>query len=219
MVWPKTLPGEDPKVLENRKRVVYELCEDANDLTDNPFKIWAFFWPEPIVDGAILPPRTLARGDWRDFPVGIAVDSVRFWVFSKIWIACATHTAVKQCLEQKKSSPEWTTYAIPPEVLGYDPRERVSMGLRDLSACDDGTLTAVFEDKGGVGRIFTATPQFKGGNLIIERKETDNTGQIKTTHGWVREPDDRTASRVHKLPIFCWPTIEGLEKALNAKKP
>jgi hypothetical protein len=92
------------------------------------------------------------------------------------------------------------------------------MGLLDLSACDDGTLTAVFEDKDVSGRIFTTTPRFKAGKLIIEGKVVDENG-VERAHGWVRDPDGGTyARRVHKLPIFCWPMIEGLKNALTAKK-
>ena len=219
---PKTLPEENKKVLEDYSEVVYELCEDGKDTKDYPFKIWAFFMSgnKGPLDGAILPPRPLLPKDWRNFPVGIAVDSLRFWVFSKFFIACASHTNVKEHLEKNKEAmPDWMVYYIPSDVLGYDPRERVSMGLLDLSACDDGTLTAVFEDKDGWGRIFTATPRFEGGKLIIDGKDLDGRDHETTTHGWSKDPDSGTyARRVHKLPIFCWPMIEGLENALTAKK-
>lgn len=222
-VRPKTLAGEDKKVLEDYTEVVYELCEDGNNTKDYPFKLWAFFMSpgKPTVDGTILPFRPLDPKDWRNFPVGIAVDSLRFWVFSKFFIACASHTNVKQHLEKnKEATPDWMVYNIPSDLLSYDPSNRVSMGLLDLSACDDGTLTAVFEDEDsdGWGRIFTATPRFEGGKLIIEGTERDDRDHETKTHGWVKDPDTSTyARRVHKLPIFCWPMIEGLENALKSK--
>jgi hypothetical protein len=219
-VRPKTLPEENKKALEGYTEAVYELCEDGKDTKDYPFKIWVFFMSgsKGPLDGAILPPRPLLPKDWRNFPVGIAVDSLRFWVFSKFFIACASHTNVKEHLEKNKEAmPDWMVYYIPSDVLGYDPRERVSMGLLDLSACDDGTLTAVFEGKDGWGRIFTATPRFEGGKLIIDGKDVDGRDHETTTHGWSKDPDPGTyARRVHKLPILCWPILEEL---VNALKP
>ena len=216
---PKTLPEENKKALEDYTEVVYELCEDGNDTKDYPFKIWAFFMSgnKGPLDGAILPPRPLDPKDWRNYPVGIAVDSLRFWIFSKFFIACASHTNVKEHLEKnKEATPDWMVYEIPADVLGYNPKERVSMGLLDLSACDDGTLTAVFEDKDGWGRIFTATPRFEGGKLIIDGKDVDDRDHETKTHGWSKDPNPGTyARRVHKLPILCWPILEELANALK----
>jgi hypothetical protein len=225
-VRPKTLPSEDPKVLKDiqdprdpnvkkdRLRAVYELCEDSKD-AQRPFKIWAFFWPEPIVQGKILLPDL--HHEWRNSLLGIAVDSVRLWVFTRTFIASVSHTNVKQHMDSKAEMPDWTPYYIPKEVAGYVPS--ADKGLLDLSACDDGTLTAVIQDENGLGRIFTATPRFEGDkviNMIIERKVTDDRGNVTTSHGWVRESGDKTvALRVHKLPIFCWRSIERLEDELK----
>jgi hypothetical protein len=208
---------------------VYELlgplADEKSPFSSNPFKIWAFFLtPERearrdfregnTVDGTILLPYHQSR-EMRDFPQGIAVDSVRIWVFNTTWIACATHTNVKEHLEKKQQTPDWTLYDIPEKGLGK---------LFDLSACDDGTLTAIIRDiregsplPPGRGRIFTATPRFEKGKIIIEREaHNPKFGTISTTHGWVRESHDRTvALRVHKLPIFCWSAIERLEKELK----
>jgi hypothetical protein len=80
-------------------------------------------------------------------------------------------------------------------------------------------LTAVFEHKDGWGRIFTTTPRFEDGNLIVEGKVVDEEDHETMTHGWEKDPDGGAYSRrVHKLPIFCWPMIEGLENTLTAKK-
>jgi hypothetical protein len=60
-----------------------------------------------------------------------------------------------------------------------DPQHRVHQGLRDLSPCDDGTMTVVFEDNrtkayhgrsGYKGRIFTATIRFTKNELDIQVK-------------------------------------------------
>jgi hypothetical protein len=230
-VRPKSLPEDGETVLKDCTEAVYELCKVEDDKTDYPFQIWAFFMSAkgPLVDGAILPPRPLDPKDWRNFPIGISVDSKRLWVFSTFFIACVSHTNIKQHLEKKELTPDWMIYYIPKELLDYDPKELVSMGLMDFSACDDGTLTAVFKNKltipltgpidpDGFGRIYTATPKFDGGKLTMEGQKVDKWDDIKVTHGWAKDPDPGTvARRVHKLPIFCWPLIEGLENALAPK--
>jgi hypothetical protein len=107
------------------------------------------------------------------------------------------------------------TYEMPSEVGDYDPKEKAPMGLRDLSACDDGTLTAVFQDKDEERRIITATMRFERDQPIIqEGTKTDNLGNVTPTHGWVMDKSV-WAYRVHKQPIFCWPMVEGLEKKLK----
>jgi len=113
---------------------------------------------------------------------------------------------------------------MPSGFAGYDPQHRVHQGLRDLSPCDDGTLTVVFEDNrtkayhgrsGYKGRIFTATTRFTKNELDIEPGEVrDDRGNATKTHGWVAI-GDAEAWRVHKQPIFCWPAIEGLSNFLK----
>ncbi len=202
-----------PEVVpENWNVVIYGLCEHDDVSGHYPFEIQVSFssgpWSRPV-----MPPRPFpepAGRDWRNFPVGIAVDTDRLWVFGTSFIACATHAAVDKSIREKpeKGTPaevDWALYTMP-SLLGYDPSKRVYMGLRDLCACDDGTLTAVIEeDQTRYGRIFTAAPQFEGGKLVIK--------------DWIRDPDGGTnALRVHKLPIFCWPIFEGLANALNVEE-
>jgi hypothetical protein len=72
----------------------------------------------------------------------------------------------------------------------------------------------------GRGRIFTATPRFEGNKLIIDGKDVDNRDHEAKTHGWIKDPEKGThARRVHKLPIFCWSIVEGLEDMLTPKNP
>ena len=100
------------------------------------------------------------------------MDSLRFWIFSKFFIACASHTNVKEHLEKnKEATPDWMDIRrIPADVLGYNPKERVSMGLLDLSACDDGTLTAVFEDKDRMGTNFHCDAAVRRGQAHHRRE-------------------------------------------------
>jgi hypothetical protein len=151
------------------------------------------------------------------------VDSLRVWAFGTSWIACVTHEAVKQSLEvESPTHVDWTVYNIPKELLGYDPVQYVASGLYDLSACDDGSLTAIMEHKrptaimpaafmgGTIGaiaqivedlrvlpverRIFTAATQFGKGLPIIKPGENliRGTGAYIPTHGWRQDPQEST---------------------------
>jgi hypothetical protein len=200
----------------NWNLAVYGLCDASSEIV--------VFAPPPKLKGRIWTPPFHKNPEmrWGKYPVGITVDSVRLWAFGTSWIACVTHEAVKQCLPARPASPAhapWTVYNIPKDLLGYDPAQYVSWGLCDLSACDDGTLTAIMQDKNKDRRIFTAATQFVEGLPIIKPGQDTNltTGDRTPTHGWQQDPQDATrARRIHKLPIFCWPMIEGLESALKA---
>jgi hypothetical protein len=208
----KAPPGE---IDSNWNLAVYGLCYPACEIV--------VFAPPPKLKGTIWTPLSnINMGkDWWKYPVGITVDNVRLWAFGTSWIACVTHEAVKQRLGVKSPTHvNWTVYNIPKELLGYDPAQYVARGLYDLSACDDGSLTAIMEDKEGNRRIFTAATQFGEGLPIIKPGENliRGTGDYIPTHGWRRDPQESTsARRVHKLPIFCWPMIEGLESTLTAR--
>ena len=175
----KTIPDEDKKALENWNVAIYGLCEHVNVSDGLSFQNMGLFLPQKIrglSSGTILPPRPfdphgLAELPGRDSggqcpPLGIR------HVLHRVRLARQREEASTRKTRKRDAGGGglgiYTT--IPSDVLGYDPSERVYMGLLDLSACDDGTLTAVFEDKDGWGRIFTATPQFEGGKLIIEGK-------------------------------------------------
>jgi hypothetical protein len=207
-------PGETDL---NWNLAVYGLCDASSQIVvfSPPPKLKGRIWTPPFFD-------RIAKFDWWKYPVGITVDNVRLWAFGTSWIACVTHEAVNQCLREPRTSPnqaDWKVYDIPEDLLGYDPRKYVSRGLCDLSACDDGSLTAAMQDKDGNRRIFTAATQFVEGLPIIKpgQKLNMRTGDRTPTHGWQQDPQDARARRVHKLPISCWPMIEGLESALTAR--
>jgi hypothetical protein len=223
--WPKPFAEADRATLASVEWAHYGLCE-VSVAARGPFEIQALYHLNGgalAKKGLILPPKVFPdlplpqQHDWRNYPVGIAVDSVRLWVFGTSFLACVTHADVKRCLEREENLPPWSTYLMPADIAGYDPKEKAYMGLCDLSACDDGTLAAVFQDKGGARRIITATTRFEPNQSIIQPgKGSDGLGNDTPTHGWVM---DKTAwaYRVHKQPIFCWSTVEGLEAILKPK--
>jgi len=196
---PRTLPGQDPKILGNVQWAMYGLCEVSDGKSvigekGDHFEIQCFFGPDQGKRNIISPSW---ENDARKYPVGIAVDSVRLWVFGTWYIVCATHAEVKQCIQDKKTSPPWRSYPMSPDIGGYDPRSQVFQGLRDLSACDDGTLTAVFEDKDRARRIITATTRFEKENQIIEGEETNPSSLIG--------PESRIGGVLNQ-----WVRLEGL---------
>lgn len=222
---PRPLVGDDMKVLSDVDCAVYGLCQvrDGKSVikATDKFEIQADF--SSCKGNILLPALDDGPQDWRNYPRGMAVDSLRLWVFGSGFIACVTHAAVKRCVEAKQSRPAWMTYTMPSEVADYDPRQRVYHGLRDLSPCDDGTLTIVFKDRpgrtaGDPGLIFTATARFtKDTFTIVPREVKDNRGNTTEIPGWIRMAGVE-AYRVHKQPIFCWPTLEALSDLLQANK-
>jgi hypothetical protein len=118
-----------------------------------------------------------------DFIRGMRVDSKYLWVFTpwRIWCVCHDLTAIR-----------WLSYQIPADVGDYDPEREFEwrgerLGLLDLCACDDGTLTALFYVKCGNGYrgVFTMTPKvdFAKGTLTIEGEKRDERGNIVKTNG------------------------------------
>jgi hypothetical protein len=211
---PKPLAEKkDQEVLKGLEWAHYALCE-VSLAGKGPFAIQAFFH-HPQTKGIILPPHMDQASDSLNIPVGMAVDSVRLWVFGTWFIACATHADVKRCVESGGTTPPWSIYQMPADVGGYDPKAKAPLGLRDLAACDDETLTAIFQDKDGNRRIITATTRFAPGKpIILEGGKTDPRGNVTPTHGWVMDKSVY-AYRVHKQPIFCWSVIEKLAGMLK----
>jgi hypothetical protein len=57
-------------------------------------------------------------------------------------------------------------------------------------------------------------PTFYNGAMSISGVKQLTHGGVEITDGWVKDSSTQ-ASRVIKQPIFCWPTLEGLTKALT----
>jgi len=215
-----TLPREpDPQgnryiPLEDRW-AIYGLCEVGVNASVFPdrrssdhFEIQACF--SDGKHGCVLPPwadewyRDGVNQPWANVR-GIAVDSVRLWVFRSGEIACATHSTVKQ-RAISGASVSWSIYKMPYNVGNYDPSKRLFHGLQDLSPCDDGTLTALFnESSDGPPRIITCTTRFESDNYGHEKLIIDDWVMDKSTEG----------RQSIKQPIFCWPMLQQLRNNLQ----
>jgi hypothetical protein len=159
----------------------------------------------------------------------MAVDRTYLWAFQEGYIACAAHEDLAPH-EGAPVRPAWMEYRIPDDVGGYDPSKAYRepykdhdeyFGLSDLSACDDGTLTAVFYERTYQRfrtRMFTMTPRMDRVKitLTLEGQKTDDRGNPVKTHGWVKCWDGEfLVSGVQKQPIFCWSLMEGIRAAVQ----
>ena len=224
--WPRTVDGYNPEELEDVKWVIYGsgVGPDGNRYIRMCYSN----------DPANCEMRTLDTPGNAEF-TGMAVDSTRFWIFTRGFIASVTHSDAKRyALEKIEKAkfdwtqgkrpkvPEWAEYTIPDEFRGSD-NDGNYHGLRDIAPCDDGTLLAVFRVKGSnQPRIYCAAPSYErnAGKLIIETVGRDHSGQKIVKSGWIRfDERDREgrANRVYKLPIFCWPMIERLTTVLEKR--
>ena len=231
--WPRTVDGYNPEELEDVKWVIY----GSGVGPDGKRYIRMCYSNDP----AKCEMRTLDTPGFAEF-TGMAVDSTRFWIFTRGFISSITHSEAKRyALEKIENAklrqrhptnlpktikvPEWADYTIPDEFQGSG-NDGNYHGLRDIAPCDDGTLLAVFRVKGSnQPRIYCAAPSYVRnatgyGKLIIETVGRDHSGQKIVRSGWIRfDERDREgrANRVYKLPIFCWPMIERLTTVLKKR--
>jgi hypothetical protein len=149
------------------------------------------------------------------------VDRKHLWVFTRKFIACATHASVKRFCQEVKGKNgmyakiDWAYYDIPADLGGDWKSGGKFDGLHDLSPCDDGTLVAIFSDK-RKQRIYRAKPVINHltSSIRIIGVQQDYQGRNTTTNGWELAGEDE-AHRVYKQPIFCWFMLERLSEILS----
>jgi hypothetical protein len=209
---------EDPAALKDVSKVIYGLCEVSAGKSDivvtngwknaDHMEIRAYYYNKSRQ--LVITNGTSFLAPWRDIR-GIGVDSRYLWVFRVAEIACATHTSVKECLDNKDNNlaaPSWNTYKIPARTI-IDPKDgKVYDGLLDLAPCDDGTLTAAV----GLwyGPVYTMAPRIdrKARSIEID-KWLPFDDVLKNPNGASK------AFRVHKQPVGGWSIVEGLMEALE----
>ena len=171
------------------------------------------------------------KAPWNDF-VGLAADSKYLWVYRSDAIACATHFDVMMGVVNQQVSPQWMVYEIPHDVTdpAYDPGELINyrgnffrQGLMDLAACDDGSLVAIYGNKGQIllGDVYLLSPTVdrQRQTLTMAGSVADGQGHDKPTHGWKRTAEKYAIQpyRVLKEPIYCWSVIDGLYESLTVE--
>jgi hypothetical protein len=204
---PRKASDTDRARVETADCVIYGGCNKDG----NKALIWAQF-----TNGA---GETLLKGHFESpllGTVGMAADSKFLWLFSARAIYCTSHASVMTSVYRRLVGCEWAGYALPSEF---------PYGFHDLTACDDGTLTAVMIDKEdskeGRPNIYEATPELTWTSdersIIIAGTTMNNYGQPVATNGWV-QANSGNAHRVYKQPIFCWPLLTGLERVLQTSE-
>ena len=214
---PRPFADEDPAVLREVGMVVYGLCQVEQGRSEIPaennrdhMELRAYYYKKETTPSQEWP-EVLGEADkkgrsflspWRNVR-GIGVDQRYLWVFRVGEIACATHTSVKECLDNKRAEPSWNTYTIPRRPLQAS--GHVYDGLLDLSPCDDGTLTAAV----GLwsGPLYSLTPRIdrRAKKIAIDRWQPLQEIIQK-------EP---MAFRVHKQAMVGWTLLERLMETLE----
>jgi hypothetical protein len=160
------------------------------------------------------------RAPWDD-ATGMTTDNQRLWIYKpqKIW--CLPHAAIKEALRKMDPMTQalpltWAQYEVP-TVLGEWNAPGYYLGLRDLCACDDGTLYGVFaRGDTSLPRIAWCTPTVNDAShfITIQGTKRDSDNRPVLTYGWT-DFDDAEPNRVIKQPIFCWSTLVDLTERLE----
>ena len=146
---------------------------------------------------------------------GLGVDQTYLWVNTSRGFACATHASVLRCLEGEIDKPTWMIHQMDVSLPKgkQDPKGNIS----DLCPCDDGTLIFSLTE----GEVST------GGAPLYSAAYHVN---LKTRHlavHWVRDSshapkrieNGAAAYRLCKVPLFCWPRLDGLIKFVEQTYP
>ncbi|PWT79197.1 MAG: hypothetical protein C5B58_14140 [Acidobacteria bacterium] len=163
---------------------------------------------------------------------GIEVDQGYLWVFGSGGFACATHTSVISYLERGNGAPRWIV-DYPNDLLYHGDQKWLSQepppplkGLTDLCPCDDGTVVAAlytrtvtnvqvrYSDR---SNYFYWKSSVDDSNALYTGSYRTDLKEGKIAVDWAKIPGNGV--RVQKLPIFCWPLIEGSIKALTRHGP
>jgi hypothetical protein len=160
------------------------------------------------------------RAPWDD-ATGMTADNQRLWIYKQQKIWCLPHAAIKDALRKMDSLTlalplTWAQYEVP-TALGQWNAPGYYLGLRDLCACDDGTLYAVFASRDTqLTRLAWCTPVVNDAShfITIQGTKRDSDNRPVLTYGWT-DFDDAQPNRVIKQPIFCWSTIVDLTERLE----
>ena len=161
---------------------------------------------------------------WTSY-TGIGVDQTYLWIFRPEGFACVTHTSLIQCVRRKRAQPSWITHS-PDDILYKGDQHRGARpgaipplkGLVDLFPCEDGTLVAA-----AYLRTIARSDVGQGWQYDTNDDNILSIGDYHTDLArnalyvtW-RRVEDNQALQVHKVPMSCWPLIEGTTQSLTAK--
>jgi hypothetical protein len=156
---------------------------------------------------------------WTSY-TGIGIDQTYLWIFRPLEFACVTHTSLIQCLRKNRAQPSWITN-FPRQIL-YSGAEFTGppghKGLLDLFPCEDGTLIVAAEQRRWTGPYRGRLPEWDYADaniLAIGDYHTDLASKAMSVT-W-RTVENNQALQVHKVPIPCWPLIEGTIQSLKRK--
>ncbi|MDB4989959.1 MAG: hypothetical protein JWN04_5137, partial [Myxococcaceae bacterium] len=151
---------------------------------------------------------------------GIAADESFLWVFGTGGFACVTHSAVLAFLDKKQPALRWIEhypnkllYAglkdYPTTLLGRVGEEPELKGLIDMSACDDGSLFVSASTRRREDGRYVADND----GIHVATYDVDLANNAITVDPW-RAFGGGFATKVQKLPIYCWRVLESLQTDL-----
>lgn len=173
---------------------------------------------------------------WGSVPIGIATDPYYLWLFQPRGFACASHASIQQCISGKRAQPNWLG-EINLDYLLYDgnqyPGNRQERdgtipphpGLIDLSPCGDDTLfislTTRKVEKEEIpyqGNLYSAVDHNAVYTAVYHADFAASAIRVEPydegmNTPWQKLEGNADVKQVQKLPIFCWPLLEGLKAA------
>jgi hypothetical protein len=199
---------ELPGILRNIDYVVYGGCP--------PGKLYIDSRRSPRGKDRILK-NAFVQGPWGvNWYHGLGVDQRYVWLHAPLGFACATHASVMRCLEGKLETPTWMYHQMDATLPKgkEDPKGKIL----DLCPGDDGSFLVSLTE--GDPLSTDGAPLYSAAYHV----------NLKTRHIAVHWARDRSGApqragegiasyRSCKVPLFCWPQLEGLIEFVEETYP
>ncbi|HEV2177616.1 MAG TPA: hypothetical protein VGW33_10520 [Terriglobia bacterium] len=155
------------------------------------------------------------RGPWGGtYYYGLGVDQRYVWVHAPLGFACATHASVMRCLEGNLKEPTWMFHYMgshPHFGKGAGPKGKIV----DLCPCDDGSLLVSLTE----GDAASAAAATNGAPLYTAAYHVNLKSRHIAVQRWTRCGGGAASYRSCKVPLFCWPQLEGLIEFVEETYP
>ena len=150
-------------------------------------------------------------GPWKGaYYYGLGVTQRYVWVHAPLGFACATHASVMRCLEGEIEEPTWMFHYMrdhPSLGTSTDPKGRIM----DLCPSDDGSLVVCLTE----GDPSSAD----GAPLHTAAYHVNLKSRYIALQRWTRCGAGAAAYRTCKVPLFCWPWLQGLMEFVEQTYP
>lgn len=201
-------PGSRPGILQGIDYLVYGGCQSGDlyvDLRRSPRG------KESILKEGFV------RGPWEGNAYhGLGIGRNYVWAHTPAEFACATHASVVRCLEGKLEKPAWAYHKMDATLPKgkEDPKGKIM----DFCPCDDGSFLASLTE---------GDPLATNGEPLYTAAYHVNLKTHYVAVHWIRDRakaiqrvgNGAKSYRSCKVPLFCWPHLDGLMKYVNEAYP